>query len=677
MYAMAEAIDGNPLSKRQDRGVMHTLESNGAAKEVEAIIMKKKILREINPTLESVAKDRSDIEAKYLAAPSYKFTKKDTFNLVDRSILDIPHIPVTAAMKKYGQEWTVNRLYATLLNMGNADNMNKTIDGHGISEDTLHDIAELFSKEAIEGLQTIGNSLSSMFDELDAVNFRLTNQHLKKVEVTPIVLTDKAGNDIALEGWYYPLQYDAKLDDSVARREEQLASKKTFLLSSNTPNSDSRKERNAKVKKPVLLDINVLLRHIDNTTRDIALSEYLNDMNKITNHPDFKSAMREKFSHADWKAIRKVLNKMANPNEKQEYSDSIGVMESYIAKAGAAILQFKPKIGIKQRLSIFDGIRFMDGGGANALKYMWQAAREVGVKTHLYGSTNDKVVQNMYSLSDFMRIRGDHMDDIVNFAGALTKPLPYKVKLGGIEFSTEDFRRVGFWLIRSNDMATTTLLWRASFNQAIGENISMTEGMTEDQRTAAAVSYADDAVRKSQPSTLTIDKSAWQSSSVLKPFMMFMTYQVKMGNNVYGALAGRAKGNMTNAAMTKTLFANLILPAFTMAMSSMLWSQLFGEDEEDLEDTAKGFAANVASSVLAPIPIVNQFPSMVKFGKQAGVPAFVNVPYKLGEDLFTANDLGEAAMAGIQVIGFATNANVGTIVKESGKVIDGVKEATK
>jgi hypothetical protein len=318
----------------------------------------------------------------------------------------------------------------------------------------------------------------------------------------------------------------------------------------------------------------------------------------------------------------------------------------------------------------------MKQGGPNAEKYLYEALTETGATTLLYGDTNNSVVERIFELDPSLRDRAGHMDDIASIAKDVTKPLARSVTIGGKRVTWQDMVAAQFWWIRSNDMATVIPLWKAAFNQASQEGIGMTEGMTEAEREAKAVEYAKAVVRRTQPQTLAIDRTAWQTDESMRSLMMFMTYQVTMANNIMSTMYGQSLGSLSGAKLAQTVAANITAPALTMALSSFVWSQLW--DDEDVQqswsDLMLNFMMNNIQSAVAPIILARDIPSALRYGPRSLTYKPISTPYKIIEDLVTPDSLGDFTYAAIQAGGYYFNVNIQNLIGDGIKAYNAVTE---
>jgi len=660
---IAQAIDGFAFIKKKGVGLMQQFEHRGQQADVEFKERQGIAMEDIASVIEPLGKDEAKLNAKYIKSDS----KADNIasRTVNRKILYglEKEIPVTNYMRHKGQLWTFDRLVSVLLNSGSQQNLDALMnEGNGLTIDNIQKIASLFSKESLESIDKVWEVEGRDFDDLDRITFEQTNRHLKKVEALPIEFTSSEGELVRLKGGYHRLFYEASASEKEEGSFEEFLKKnklKRKMQPHNKAKTGARKSRlvddegRLLSQRPLQLTFSTIYRSINESIHDITHSSYLFDMDRLVNDKVFQEAVEEKLGYQAISVIKHALNTMSSTNYKlgEDYIGFASTLDKWRSLAGTSILQFKFAIGLKQRLSTINGLSAMAQGGDNSKSYYMDAVRELGAKANLYGNTEGSIIKNIFDISPYMRVRGGLFDMNASDAERLLHPLPGQVTFNGKKIGLMEVQEFGWSWIRMNDMATVLPLWYASYNQALGENIGMDDSMSETEKVKKAMQYADGIVRTSQPSTLPIDLSKWQTAEAFRQFTSFMTFQMKFGNRIMSAITAYNVGAMTKKDIAKALMVEVFLPrAIQLGFATLMYS-------DDREPELHEWATTPMFDLLAFIPIVRNVPSMFKYGMQAGVPPVLSVPVKMGMNLLEPKDSTDFIYAVLKSFGYAYGVN--------------------
>ena len=580
----------------------------------------------------------------------------------------IAMLPVPEKLKeKRGREfWDAEMLLMCALNLGNSKNEYALLEGYELMPSQLERIKQEFTSEEWRAIQGIWDTVNTLFKPLDAVHFRLTNRHLIKEEPKAFTAYTADGEYIDLKGGYFPLKYDTRLTSVSAKHAEveaMLAGKSgTFTSAVGTKMGMTKsrledEEGNPVVPYPPSLSISSVLQpHLRDTLRVITHAEFINEVDKITSNEQWRDTFISKFGFDNYKEVRDWVGWLARPNRKVQ-SRADKTFDWIKNRNTQLALGFRFKTGVKQRLSIFNGINAM---GNDGLYWLIQGYKSVGLRTGIYGSGTgvygkehiSEQVKAIHELSPEMKVRSDNISrEISDYLGGLTHN-KQQFKIFGKEFGWDDVKEAAFWWIKVNDLSAVYPLWQGAFMQAMDKNSKigvidrseLKEGMSEDETAKIikkwqkqAGEYADHIIRSTQPTTLPSALSGLQrQEGILRFFTSFMTFTLKAGNRLGMYYSALLAGKISPAIMIKHVMLEWISPALSMVgLAALCYS---GDDEPEWYDWAFAVPESMASTM----PIARDVSAGIRYRSNLfELPGVHRI-----SDIFTKHDLQSFLLIG-------------------------------
>lgn len=651
-----EEVDNFQYTRGNGLGIGRMVYANSISNEVANQEMRSEVLSLLEPhlkTLEQAMKRiRKEMGGKY-------------FN--------VKNLPLPLSITKHyeGQTmWDAEMLLTAAFNLGNDANLYALCTGYGwtkieshedgnsemvLDEDKLLAIQQMFNKDEWLAIQGVWNSLNTLFPKLDEVIHRSTGQRLVKEEAKPLSVVTADGEVLELDGGYYPLSYDPKIDGKIndAKSWEELKSKSGVgFIGTQKGHRVARlrdEEGQAVVSRPPYLKISVLTQHINKVTRDVTHSEFVTDIYKVMKNERLRDEIIDHFGEEMYSSFGDWIAFQANPNRQN--NGSFERKLDWLRKTSAAsILGFNVKTGIKQRLSYFNAISAMNKqskSGLGGYHYLQRAMRELGIRANLTGKENE-MVRAILNMSGYMRARQGEYDQNVSdiqktiqFDARSLKIPGFMPKIGGKDVTLKDLQEASFWFIRMNDQATVFPIWQAAYTQAIAENLNgITNEMSTDEKQELAVLYADQIIRGSQPSTLAPDLSAAQrSTGFLRFTTAFMTFLIKNGNLLSHNYKALQNGAIKWLAFLQHIMENFYLPNWATIIAGYF---LVGGGDDDDGSLWNSAVAQVgiapAFDIAGTVPIVRDFVKYPGNYRSWGGNG-LNLPF-----IRKGNDLGDLVM---------------------------------
>ncbi len=218
--------------------------------------------------------------------------------------LDVPEMP----RPNRGAQWYREELLSAALNMGNASNKAKMLKYYKWGEIEVGSaINRLLSKPEMDFVQGVWDHVGSYGQDIVEQKRRLEGVTPKMIEAAP--LQTKWGS---YRGGYYPMVYDSYLDRRIAEKNARSADR-LFENNYATPSTnDGHTVARTGYVGPISFSLNVIARHLDQVTHDLAWREAIVDMNKILGDPGLKEEIDQTWGRQYTKQFRPWLQAMAN-----------------------------------------------------------------------------------------------------------------------------------------------------------------------------------------------------------------------------------------------------------------------------------------------------------------------------------------------------------------------------
>jgi hypothetical protein len=547
--------------------------------------VRKRILKNISPRVQSIMTDLAKIRKRI----EKEFGKK----------FDVPGVklPDSLWFNKKIKRWDVEMLLSAALNLGNEKNLHAMKKGYGFTDAEINAIRRMLDSTEWAVIQEMWNLLDESFDPMNEVYKNLNNESMVKEPALPFTVTRKDGTTFDVEGGYYPLIYDHQLADISAEKfaEDVARNHSSAMFRQYDVNKGPTISREWGGLPPVL-SLAIIPRHIETVARYISHAEVIRDAHSIFHQPEFKKEFTRVFGVDEFRNLEEGLSHIARPAQGVAGKWAKG-FDWMRRMSTFAILGHNLWVAAKQPFSALGAIKEIGLlPTMNALLEMTAHPMES--------------IRQIHNLSTYMDNRSSSFDREVQEHTKKLRPFQRGVDIGDKRITWKDVQNFGFIWIRMADAATVYPLWTAAYNKELARN-----GGDSD----AAVTYADDLIRTTQPSADPIDLSSWQRSKDVIPrvLSMFQTFLLTYGNRTRYHLRALREGRMSPMEFGKHLFYEQFLPPILMtAFISMLKEGELPEDEEEFLWSAAGYYTSW-------IPMVNFLvPALQYDTRQFDSPAF-------------------------------------------------------
>jgi hypothetical protein len=556
--------------------------------------------------------------------------KDSKINLYE--VLSVPELE----RKGRGNRWYRGELIAMALNMGNQGNKEKMLLGYGWDEArAVGAINRLLSKPEMDFVQGVWDHISSYTDRVVDLERRQTGVSPKMVEPTPLLTSHGL-----YKGGYYPVVYDAFLD----RTAEVNEARNTDALFENQYNRPATSKGHTVTRTgytgPILMDLGVINRHLDQVTHDLAWREPIADMNKVLSDPRLADEIDQTYGREYRKQFRPWLQALANDKVFNTTGDS--AWENFLRKARSNATM----VGIGFRLST------MAIHGTSALS---SSIGEIGTKWFTKGVLQFSGWDRIQEARDFIYDRSPEMQhrletvdrnvqeviDSINRQEAGLSPSNALTK------AYNGARRFSMYGVSMVDMASAMPTWMGGYLKGMAHESEGGLNLSE----ADAVEYANRSVRNAHGGGGTKDLSALQRD---KGIMSLTTMFYSFWNHMYNRERDLGKGWQTQFAGksgTNNL-PRLLARSWWYFVVPQLAHALLKPSPQQEDGTLEGFAKKTAEEI--------------GLGFVSGVPVFRDMAnaYVNGRD-YTISPLEQGFKSIVQVFEDATSLVEGEPTKKN------------
>jgi hypothetical protein len=178
-----------------------------------------------------------------------------------------------------GDSFNREERIAIALNLGNAGNMQRLLDGEGWTLDQLRPLLDTITPEEADFVQEIWNFFETYRPEIAAKELRIYGKEPVWVEPVPVTLGGKE-----LKGGYYPIRYDSRRSGKAeqhADAEEARQQMKGAYTTATTRRSFTKTRAAEVTGRPLLYSFSGLYLGTNEVIHDLAWHEWLIDANRL------------------------------------------------------------------------------------------------------------------------------------------------------------------------------------------------------------------------------------------------------------------------------------------------------------------------------------------------------------------------------------------------------------
>jgi hypothetical protein len=464
---------------------------------------------------------------------------------------------------------------AIALNMGNAGNIQRLLDGEGWTMEQLRPVLETLTSEEWDAVQKVWDFMDEYRPLIAEKERRLYGREPNWVEPQELIVRTVDGQTKTLRGGYYPIVYDpvanmtAQKQSEVEQAQEQLKGAYTAATTRRT----FTKERAAKVEnRPILYSLQGLWSGVTDVIHDLAWHEWLIDANRLLNSADFDSVVRSRYGDQFLIELKRWIEDNATGNR--------GMMS-----AGAVASSY-----LRQNVSVA-GLGYSVRGALMQLTGFSNSIVRVGYGPLLRGisvlATNPReAMRRVNSMSKFMEMRSRTQFRELN---------EIRNRVRGQRGWQRIMQSHAYTMMLSMQRLVDIPTWLAGYENALAAG--------KDEATASAM--ADQDVIATQGSGLLKDLSRIEREQGLaKLFTVFYSYfNTVLNLSTVQAMNARSKGKLAH-----DMLLVLVIPVMVeQVLKEILTPDDDDVEEKDLQKIAAKLTRAEAEYLIGTLPYLREF----------------------------------------------------------------------
>ena len=459
------------------------------------------------------------------------------------------------------RKFTRENLFAIALNMGNAGNIQRLLDGEGWRmEDVQRALSSTLTAEEWQAVQGVWDLLESYRPQIAALERRMTGVEPEWVEARPFKIMSTDGVEVELRGGYYPAKYDREGSGAAEKNEATTDAKAQTAaagLAAATRRTFTKQRVNEVKGRPLRLSLNVTYDAVNEIIHDLTHREAIADANRLLNSYTLDTKIRQYYGADAKRQLSRAIADIAQGNSgaAQALDGWAGRVRQNVSVAGLGFNIVSAALQLTGWIPAITRVGF-----ANTAKALMTYAANPIAATR--GANEMSVMMKNRS-----RTRFRELNDVAN-------------SVNGQNGVKAFIRRYAYWLMMRMQQVTDTIVWHGAMMKALDA------GRSE----ADAVQLADQTVLDTQGGGQTKDLSRVErGGEVQKLFTVFYSYMNTALNMGAASIATqRSKGRLAAELM--------LIWVIPTALNAMMKSLLTPGDDDD--DLAKKLAKEQISFML-------------------------------------------------------------------------------
>ena len=458
-------------------------------------------------------------------------------------------------------ELTREQLFAVALNMGNAGNIQRLLDGEGWRmEDVQRALSSTLTAQEWQAVQGVWDLLESYRPQIAGLERRMTGVEPEWVEARPFKIMSADGVEVELRGGYYPAKYDREGSGAAEKNEATTDAKAQTAaagLAAATRRTFAKQRANEVKGRPLRLSLNVAYDAFNEIIHDLTHREAIADANRLLNSHTLDTKIRQYYGADAKRQLSRAIADIAQGNSgaAQTLDGWAGRVRQNVSVAGLGFNTVSAALQLTGWIPAVTRVGF-----ANTAKALMTYAAHPIAATR---GANEMSVM----MANRSRTRFRELNDVAN-------------SVNGQNGVKAFIRRYAYWLMMRMQQVTDTIVWHGAMMKALDAGRSEAE----------AVQLADQTVLDTQGGGQTKDLSAVErGNEVQKLFTVFYSYMNTALNMGAASIATqRGKGRLAAELM--------LIWVIPTALNAMMKSLLTPGDDDD--DLAKKLAKEQISFTL-------------------------------------------------------------------------------
>lgn len=513
------------------------------------------------------------------------------------------------------------QILSMALNWGTESNRQRLMDGFGFSEDQIKEMMFThLTKKDFDFAQSIWKHLDTYKPDITALEMKTMGVEPKYIDSSPFETPWGT-----YEGGYYPLGYDyQKSMEAKTYNDQKNALYKQFPATSVHTESGYTKARVAFLSRPIRLDPDVLVNHLENVVHDLSFRQGVIDVNRLLRQRDTREAILNAVGQNGYSKIQDDLKAVAS-DQGESFSKLAGAVQWFRYRGTMSILGVRVKmIPIVAAADVINSVREL-----GPIRFAGSMSRFVFDPK----ATTEFVRANSESMAHRSEVRDRDLYDLSQrwFKG--------KPGLARYVFAIHG------WV----DQAFTIPMWKTVYDTALDKYGHQ-----------KAADLADESINRRFGSNSIIDQAGFQRGSEFKKvWTTGYSWMNMMFNQTWldGKIAGLQydKGNYFKASM------GIARAGFYLALPGVaetLIREWFHNNQDDNEEASKKrLISGIASFPFKTLPVVSSIAEM-GIAKSVGLPAMSMEPAVARSFEEAMKPVGELGSKGLSLLGITDERDI-------------------
>jgi hypothetical protein len=442
---------------------------------------------------------------------------------------------------------THEEVFVLALNLGNESNIQRVVDGFGITIEEAREITSSLSAGELRAVQQIWDLFAELKPKISAMERRLYGKEPKWLTPAPIALQSNDGTTVELSGGYFPIKYDrsaSELGIKIEAANEARTQLQGAFMGTQTRDSYKKTRADRVFGKPLLLQTSTLFNGLTEIVHDLSWREYIVDFNLLMpSDGAIPQAIIDRYG-AEWmQDIRQWVKDIAAAGPGPVHP-SEAWMQALRRSISISRLGFSPITGLLQQTGTVIAVEHV---GA---KHVADAvAKFMGDMRGSYTEMLDK--------SPAMRNR---------FRTQFRELGEQAARIRGKTTTVMQFERAAYSMILHSQMIPDTITWHAAYSRAFEDNPNISEQEAADRAYQAVL----DTQGSGDITNLSTIERGGPASKLLT---VFYTWQNTLFNELY--VIAKTEGLSQKGAFQLAMLA-IALPFLTVAIRDIA-----PDDEEE------------------------------------------------------------------------------------------------
>ena len=416
------------------------------------------------------------------------------------------------------------------LHTGNESNLERLLEGHGITAEQLQVALDTLSAEEIEWIQAVWDAAEALWPEAAALEER--DSGLRPTKIPPKARTLKNGT---LRGGYFPAVYHSRETVGQVQQGEQLAQFMDPSFSRGGTSHSYTKKRAEHFSGILSLEPTAIATHLAQVAHDVAFRETVKSVGSLLLDGTIQKTLNHRLGDAFTGQLVQWVKDIGQMRGVQGFQHAGWLFKATRALRSNTIIA---ALGFSLPNAIEDFSNLPAALARTDLKAKHLAAAVAELALH-----HEQANAFAESKSGELRARRDSLQrDLANQAKKFSARRVYGAK------QWRWMKDNAFMFMEMSDKLTSTPVWLGSYRQALAT------GMSD----ADAVVHADANVRKVFPSHSAVDLAPiLRDKGVIGNLLMFYGFLSTYYNGIRALTRefGRAEGVGKKAAVGGKLLA--------------------------------------------------------------------------------------------------------------------------